>query len=281
MSLRRAWRLTERAAVDHLSAWLGHPKADVPWMPCSARSPLCANLTVTDVEAGRVMSLTPRSKVAIVGGGSTAYYAPLDRDDWEIWSCNNLAQVTVHDGLFRADRWFELHDLEDPAVVYRRSPRFTDWLAHLPIPVYQFGRRDNPRSVEYPLLAAITAGRDYFGCTFAYQISLAMAEGFTTIGLYGADLTTAREATVERATVEWWLGYAQGRGITVALPPAYAEPIVRTGRHPYRYAYDGEAERATVEQWLLGTYAPTLDTFRRDNRPPRTCRELWRARVRA
>lgn len=243
------------------------------------RSPHCANVTVDDADKGIVRVSVPRSKVLILGGGRTRQYAPLDDPAYEVWSCNDLASICVDsDGLFRADRWFELHP-RDPVVEWRRRPDFWEWLATVPVPVYQFGRCDNPLSVEFPIDRVIAAGRDYFACTFAYQIGLAKAEGFTTIALYGADLLTAREATVERATVEWWLGFAEGSGITIELPAS--GPSIRTGSHPARYGTTNpecDLERETVYRWIEREYQHTIPSFLLGNRPPWTLAEYWRWR---
>lgn len=245
----------------------------------SQRSPFCTTVSVEDVDRGTVLADPQLDKVLILGGGSSRCWAPLDDPTYEVWSCNDLAGRCVDSlGRFRGDRWFELHP-RDPVVEWRRRSDFWDWLATMPIPLYQFGRRDGPQSLEYPLARVIGVGRDYFGCTFAYQIGLAIAEGFHTIALYGVDLSTAREATVERATVEWWIGFAEGQGIRVEWPPAEGGTI-RCGSHPFRYGHPDhcEDERALVYDWIRDRYAPTIPDFLLSNRPPHTLAEWWRWR---
>ena len=243
------------------------------------RSPYCTTVRVEDVARGHVSVEPQRQKVLIVGGGVSRYWAPLDDPTYEVWCCNDLASICVDSlGRFRADRWFELH-VRDAAVEWRRRADFWEWLSTMPVPLYQFSRRDSAQSLEYPLETVIRAGRDYFGCTFAYQIGLAIAEGFDTIALYGVDLGTAREATVERATVEWWAGYAEGQGLTIEWPPCTRE-MIRCGHHPYRYGHPDhcEDERALVYDWIRDRYQPTLSPFLLGNRPPQTLRDWWRWR---
>ena len=272
MRLATIWRHWERLLVDRLVRWERHRRRRVrpPRPSLIPRSVACADVRVVDADRGIVTCDPQRTSVIILGGGVTARFAPFDDPTCEVWSCNDLASVArdAH-GAFRADRWFELHP-RDPVVEWRRTEDYWDWLATLPIPLYQFGRRDNPRSVEFPLATAIAAGKDYFACTFAYQLALAVAEGFTRIGLYGVTLGTAREATVERASVEWWTGWAQAKGIEV----------VGATTHPYRYAYgaDCERERASVYTWIRDVYAPTIPAFLIGNRPPWTLAEWWRWR---
>ena len=66
-------------------------------------------------------------------------------------------------------------------------------------------------------------------------IALAVEEGFGEIGLFGVDLNlgTARERTLERLCVLWWLGYAEGKGITVTIPKQ-SDLLL----HPLRYGYE-------------------------------------------
>ena len=272
----------ERRVVDWLVSRAmrqRHDRIRTSLPDLSNRSPFCAN-TIFNASTGAVHFYPKRQKVLILGAGASRAGAPLDDPDYEVWSCNDLASICVDsEGRFRADRWFELHP-QDDVVRWRRRPDFWEWLATMPIPVYQFGRRDAPQSLEFPIERVIATGRDYFACTFAYQIGLALAEGFHTIALWGVDLSSAREATVERATVEWWVGYAQGRGITIEWPPW--DWRIRAGNHPFRYGTqeaECEAERALVYDWIRDGYAPTIPRFLLANRPPWTLAEWWRWRV--
>lgn len=273
-------RRVERRIVDELVAYemfQRHQWQKARQPDLLDRSPHSCRVDVVNADDGVVRVLPSRRKaVLILGGGSSRHGAPLDDPRYEVWSCNDLAPYAVDsEGRFRADRWFEIHP-KDPVVQWRRRPDFWAWLATLPIPVYQFARRDNPQSLEFPLQRVIDAGRDYFGCTFCYQIGLAIAEGFKEIALYGVDLETAREATVERGTVEWWAGYAAGQGIRVVWPQ-FPLTALRAGNHPYRYAHPAtcELERAMVYDWMRDQYRKTIGSFLLGNRPPRTLREWW------
>lgn len=266
----------QRAIVDGL-LWYHRKRREASFqtrLPALLpRSPHSCDVEILDGNTGAVRRT--RDKVLILGGGPTRFDAPLDDPTYEVWCCNDLAPIAVDsERRFRADRWFELHP-QDPVVQWRRRSDFWIWLATLPIPVYQFDRKDNARSVEYSLADVIRAGRDYFGCTFCYQIGLAYLEGFRTIALYGVDLLTAREATVERATVEWWLGFVEGRGVRVELP--VSDDSIRMGNHPWRYAapFHCEHERMQVYDWMRDQYRHTIDGFLRANRPPETVREYW------
>ncbi len=181
--------------------------------------------------------------VAILGNGLSVSDATLDDARWEVWGLNYcLRGVFDSAGGFRPDRWFELHPL-DERIVRRRRPRFfNEWLAQLQIPLYQFEPRWR-HSRKFPLddVIAVTS-YDYFSCTYCYQVALAIYEGATKIGIYGADMLTGREALYERPVLEFWLGLAAGRGIEVEVGASTRG----LQRHPGRYAYHCEYEREAV-----------------------------------
>jgi len=206
------------------------------------RSPLNQVFRITQQ---RLILPHRRRKVAIIGAsdGSTLD-APLHDPNVEVWGLNTVIGPCVDtSGVFRADRWFELHDVTERVCRRRRPPGYAQWLRTLRLPIYQFhGRADTKTSLPYPLewVLKTTGGEDFFGCTFAYEIALALAEGFTTISLYGCALQTGREALVERPSVEYWRGLAHGRGVSVTVHGQYEEG---TGRHPYRYGFHQVEER--------------------------------------
>ena len=179
-------------------------------------------------------------KVAILGT-APGFERAFDGDYDEYWGLNDAYQKFTPAQLHRCTRWFEVHG--DTALTRsRRASDHWDSLAALAIPTYAFF--DLPRGIKaltFPLEAAIAAGKDYFACTFAYQIGLALSEGVAALGMYGTPLCgTPREALVERPCVEWWLGLATGRGVRVCVDH---DQSIGLGRHPYRYAMDDQEER--------------------------------------
>ena len=191
--------------------------------------------SVADAQEGIVISDPKRTKVAIIGAGDYRKYAPWDDAEWEFWGINEIFQK-------RATRWFELH----PMAV--QNARELAWLADCPAPCYVLDLEDCvgrvKHAVEYPFERMLEIGRRYFTCTFAFQIALAIAEGFEEIGLWGVDLDlgTPRERLVEKPGVEYWLGLAEGKGITVTLPTG-ATLLNR----PWVYGYAYEDEKRQIE----------------------------------
>ena len=162
--------------------------------------------------------------------------APWGDRTWAFFALNEIAQPI-------ADVHAELH----PRAV--QSERDLAFLRQCPVPCYvlDIAEWDGliPHAVQYPLerVLDITHGRRYFTSTFSYEMALAIAEGFTEIGLYGVDLAhgTLRERLVEAPCIEYWVGIAEGRGIKVTVPEAST-----LCRQPYLYGYHYDDEVRAV-----------------------------------
>ena len=118
------------------------------------------------------------------------------------------------------------------------------WLRSCPVPIYTTEPFPaNPNAVVFPVDALAAQYRDYFTCTFAYQIALALSEGFKEIAVHGLELAigTQREATVERACVDWWLGFAQGKGVTVTIPDGDLVARHFAGRYGFDYWHEANS----------------------------------------
>ncbi len=196
-------------------------------------------------------------QIALIGAAPGFERAPWSDPTWEIWALNQSYNVLEPAQLGCVTRWFELH--ADTALTQQRRPA-NHWLnlAALGIPVYSFARLPQiENQVLYPLEAIEQAmPRIYFACTFSYQIALALFEGATAISLYGTPLIANREALVERPCVEWWLGYAQGKGVTVSVEHDEHEGLLR---HEGRYAKEDQQERVTTFNYGWRHYHQMMD----------------------
>ena len=63
-----------------------------------------------------------------------------------------------------------------------------------------------------------TVGEPYLSSSIAYELALAIWEGFEEIHLYGVDLVTDAEYAWQKPGVEFLLGWAAGHGQKVVLP---------------------------------------------------------------
>jgi len=83
---------------------------------------------------------------------------------------------------------------------------------------------------------------DYFGSGIDYMIALAIYQGATEIHLYGIAMMKAGEYYHQKPSVEFWLGYAMGRGIKIEVHGQHTE-ILRT-HNGLMYGYQ------TQQQWV-------------------------------
>lgn len=237
---------------------LGHSLVIAPAVPTYAD--LLRATLPHPLNAGR-----DRRRIAIIGATPDNDLAPWDDPEWTVWGLNAMWRRHVIAGptgpRFRADAWFELHPLS------AQSPEEMDALRACPVPVYMFeAYPEVPASLAYPMAAVEGLGyRDCFACTFAYQIALAIAFRAEVIGLWGVALDggTARERTVELASVQYWMGVAEGRGIEVVTPPGS-----HLAYHPRRYGYEYRQEIAWSER-LLDRLAAAMYGEARDARESR------------
>lgn len=213
--------------------------------------------------------LGSKRKVAIVGFCSTSRdWVPYDDPDMEIWGLNRGAIFMP-----RADRWFEMHGKNIYSSQQRRPGRHTDWLNKFQGPVYMHQVfEDVKNSVAFPLREVAenigdltwrvdkdgqqhdTRGEPYLSSSIAYEIALAIWEGFQEIVLYGIDLNTSSEYAWQKPGVEWLLGLAAGRGIKVILPdncPLAKGTLYGRGfmsERPEHMSYEQLAERMRTLQ---------------------------------
>lgn len=199
------------------------------------------------------LGLGKRRKVSIVGFCQTSRDGvPYDDPDMEVWGLNR-----GYIFMKGAHRWFEMHSQDIWTSDQRRPGRHLDWLNTFKGPVYMHRQFDLVKtSVAYPLrevaeflgsttsrIGAIvkidggpstTSGKavwdakagepaslsdaPYISSSIAYEIALAIYEGFEEIHLYGVDLNTESEYAWQKPGVEYLLGFAAAKGIKVVLP---------------------------------------------------------------
>jgi hypothetical protein len=183
----------------------------------------------------RQFNLPKKNKVAIVGCADSKSQVPFHlADEFEFWGVNNL-HLTMPGRPW--SRWFETHQIKMlPNGMYLRRgqpdfrgqpvPVYLQSLQALGIPVYmQQPLHILPNAVQYPLDKVLEAfPRRYFTNTISYMIALALLDGFTHIGLYGIDMAVSsplrgqNEYSHQRPSCEYFIGIAEGRGVTVDIP---------------------------------------------------------------
>jgi hypothetical protein len=174
--------------------------------------------------------VTERRKVAIVGFAmSSAMAAPFNDPTYSIWGMNQLYRHIP-----RADRWFEIHHNWHEHVV--DGTDHLGWLQSFPGPVYNSARIPQvPNSVLFPRRECEEIGTNYWTSSIAFMIALAIRDGFTTIELYGIDLIVGEEYAYQKPCAEFWIGIANGRGITVGTHRNSA-----LLKHDFCYGFESE-----------------------------------------
>jgi hypothetical protein len=213
---------------SHLTAREAEPGSGVKFdHPCEKDY----QITVVDAAAGVVDVAPKRDKVAIMGfATSSRSLAPFDDPEYEIWTLNQLYRHVP-----RCTRHFDLHRNWEEDNVEGTDHR--GWIrdaGEAGIPTYMVEHHPElPSSVQYPIAKAIeSTGLDYFTSTVAYEVCLAVMEGFKEIALFGIDLIVGTEYDVQKANLEFHLGLAHGKGCLVRIPPQSA---LLTQSHRYGY----------------------------------------------
>jgi len=139
-------------------------------------------------------------------------------------------------------RWDAVFQIHKPAV-FKNPLNFSDpfhwkWLQedHGSRSIYMIDKvPEVPNSVKYPYdqivekyLSTIKLVKsdkeiqlEYFTSTFPYAIALALHLGFTTIEIYGVELSNGTEYEYQRSCFAFWLGIATGQGVEVKLNSAH------------------------------------------------------------
>jgi len=169
--------------------------------------------------------------LAIIGlGPETHDQAPWEDETFERWGLTWDAYAP------RCHIGFELHD--GPGLDVGR-------LEEIGIPVYlNEANFAVPLSVTYPLDEVKALVGDYFGSTIAYMLALAILQRRERMDLWGVDLS---EDIYDhhRPNLEYLIGFARGRGMTVNVPPgsrllSFDGSKFET-HYPIRYGYGAVA----------------------------------------
>ena len=224
---------------------------------------------IIDAEAGIIKEFPePRKKIAICGfAASSRMLAPFDDPTWTVFGLNQLYRHCP-----RASMWADIHaNWREDNVEGTDHPK---WLAECGIPVYMTRVEPSiPTSIRYPIERVIdrVAGTDYFTSTVAFMLGLAImeideqverelnghpmperfhegrrliAETYATreIGIFGIDLIVGTEYDFQKACVEFLLGLAQARGITIRIPAQCA-----LLKQQWRYGYETEPKQGPLK----------------------------------
>jgi len=157
------------------------------------------------------------------------------------------------------DAYFDLHIKERWSRGGKKGAHYPLWLKRNTVPVYMQERYPEvPASIRYPrerILQEfnVADNRRYFPNQVAWMTALALAEGYTTIGMFGISYASRGEYAIQRGGAEFWIGFAAGRGVRIVLPEACSllrEPAAL-------YGYESHDERGVlIEEYQEKRFKP-------------------------
>jgi hypothetical protein len=171
------------------------------------------------------MSVNKREKVAIVGFAPSWKETPFDSQDTEIWCLNEMYRVAPEVKNFRADRWFEIHDLFSKSKAVKEHQEFLQKAQH-DMPLYVQKKYDHlPNAIVFPFNEIIeffekkgVCGKRYFTNSISWFIAYAIMLEFKEIAICGVDMATDSEYGWQRPSCEYWIAAAEFSGIKVTIP---------------------------------------------------------------
>lgn len=153
-------------------------------------------------------------KVIIIGKGPGWEKAPVEGETW------GLNDLVVYRPLTLT---FEMHDIDKFRTKTSNAytglceafEREIDTINKLGLPVVtQKKHKLLPNAIPFPLDEMPVK---YFTSTMAYMIAYAAYKGATEIEVYGVPLLGKEEYNEQRQCIEFWIGYAMGKGIKVTV----------------------------------------------------------------
>lgn len=160
--------------------------------------------------------------------------------DWEFWCINNVRPAIVD----RWDRWFNLHHYDTLRREWKSGLAQELALAHLdpevPCYVLESWKGKLPNERIFPLKALEKMPRGSYHCgSFDWLVAYALHLKAREIAIFGAYLAFEHgEPMSAHPCLEYWIGYAQGRGCNVKVYDSGLFYNYRLVRDKRRYGYD-------------------------------------------
>lgn len=198
-------------------------------------------------EAG--VALAPPEHVTILGlGPSLGQYLDIVKRMGgkhaycdEVWGINAVAGVLMCDLVFHMDD-VRIQEIRAKAMPDSNIARMLEWLRVHPGPIVTSRPHpDYPGLVPFPLEEVLNScPHAYFNSTAAYAVAYAIFIGVKKISLYGIDFTWPNQHQAERgrACVEFWLGIAAERGISIRIPKVSTLMDAMHQQEDRLYGYD-------------------------------------------
>ena len=180
-----------------------------------------------------IKELKKSDRVCIVGCAPSwveAFNVP-EGFEIDMWGINELYIAVNNKKLPMSvfTGWFEIHNIKESPS--KQVPAHQKFLKELKIPlITQQHWEDYPESFPYPrpevkeyvnanfIMEAGGAGFGDYSNQIAWMIALAIYLDYKEIWVYGVDMAQTDEYAFQRASCQFFLGMAAGRGIRVKVP---------------------------------------------------------------
>lgn len=150
--------------------------------------------------------------------------------DAEVWGINYMGAIKKLDRIIHLD---PVH----PYLGHDVVKDMCDGALKDGIPFYTSHKHPfYANHVVYPFdMVVRNLGSHYLNGSVAYAVALAIAEGYTDIGLFGADFSypNAHVSESGRACVEYWMGVASGRGVRFVVAQSSTLMDAHCRQQPY------------------------------------------------
>ncbi len=195
-----------------------------------------------------------KDKVILVGKGYEWWKYPKNDPDYEVWGINDVIMKEIS-----MDLMFNIHKVEDYSEVEMSCTKLASALG---IPIIMTEEYKHlPTSIRFPLEEAMKDfDTDYYMTGIAFMFAYAIYKGYKQIDCYGINMRGADEQYKNaRACVEFWIGFAMGRGIKVNMFGKYCDCLKTFDRRIYGFNDLQTRPQDINDRALFVTFAASLD----------------------
>jgi len=158
-------------------------------------------------------------RIAICGTGHGWQLLPKNTNQ-TIYALNDYVRVERYG--IKPDKLFILDVLDEKPQIVSGIDNLGEIIKRindLGIPlIAPFKYEEIPLSESFPLKECVKRfGTPYFLNTISYMIAYALLQGAKEISLYGINQASSSEYFYEKASVEYWLGIANGLGVKITI----------------------------------------------------------------
>ena len=167
------------------------------------------------------------TRIAIIGTGDSWNLFPI-QSDHTIYCLNDFVYFEKYQ--IMPDVLFILDILNEKPLIVAGISNLGDVISRInkmgvPL-VAPYKYAEIPKSEAFPIKECVKEfGIPYFNNTISYMIAYALLKGAKEIDIYGVNQASSSEFFYEKASVEYWIGIAVGRGVKIIINGERSELI--------------------------------------------------------